>query len=252
MSLFILRRYIGGVGVQRHSFISLALGGGDWPPSRTGRFNPGKERGYPFYRRLCPRQNRPDVSEFKRSFCSCRQSKLSSSSPQPAQVRLLFAFVSDSNGQSSSHQCSMCLRNAEVKPVILLLAFVWSSSSHNSQIPGASTWLALPWPDLPPASYYRHSPSPLARGHIQWIRTRDIPVFSIEIDIKCPLNETKKLPVFISARWILKITNSMHSHSRVCCVFYDLERGDQLLCLCRKFQQTVSFRHRDVTCSRAQ
>jgi hypothetical protein len=195
----------------------------------------------------------------KRSFCSCRQSQLSSCSPHLRKCGYCLHLFRTQTGQSSSHKCSMCLRKAdlveryaEVKAVILLLAFVWSSSSHNSQIPGASTWLALPWPDLPPVSYYRHSPSPLARGHIQWIQTRDIPVFSIEIDIKCPLNETKKLPVFVSARWILKVTNSMHSHSRVCCVFYDLERGDQLLCLCRKFQQTVSFRHRDVTCSRAQ
>lgn len=75
---------MGGVGVQRHSFISLALGGGDWPPSRTGRFNPGKERECPFYTPEKKFLLLPAVATFIMQ-------------PAPAQVRLLFAFVSDSN-----------------------------------------------------------------------------------------------------------------------------------------------------------
>ena len=48
----------GGVEVYRYSFFNLGTRWGGWSTHRPGRFTPGKERGYPLYRRLGESQGR--------------------------------------------------------------------------------------------------------------------------------------------------------------------------------------------------
>jgi hypothetical protein len=42
----------GSRGIPIFFFLTSALGRGEWSTPRTGRFTPGKENQYPFYRRL--------------------------------------------------------------------------------------------------------------------------------------------------------------------------------------------------------
>ena len=44
--------HIYGVEIHLHSFLTLALDGGEWSDARCGRFANRKEPGYPFNRRL--------------------------------------------------------------------------------------------------------------------------------------------------------------------------------------------------------
>jgi len=44
---------IAGTEVQLHSFLTLALGAGEWLTSRPGRFIPGKEPRYGWNKRAC-------------------------------------------------------------------------------------------------------------------------------------------------------------------------------------------------------
>ena len=48
----------GGVEVQFHSFLTLALDADEWSTSRPGRYTPGEYPRYPFSRRLCRPQSR--------------------------------------------------------------------------------------------------------------------------------------------------------------------------------------------------
>ena len=51
-SLSIMLGHIRGVEVLFHSFITSAVGGGEWLTSRFGRLTPGKEAMCPLNRRL--------------------------------------------------------------------------------------------------------------------------------------------------------------------------------------------------------
>jgi hypothetical protein len=90
----------------------------------------------------------------------------------------------------------------------------------------ARDWYCLEWV----YSHYSTAASPsVARRRISGLLALDVPVLQMEISIKSPLNENQ-IKIFLKARWILKIRNSIHSQPLVW--FF----------LSRKFQQTENLK----------
>jgi hypothetical protein len=149
----------GGVDVQTHLFLTLALVGGEWSASRPGCFTPGERAPlYPLDRRLGGPQSWSGRHEVKiLAPTRTRNPTPWSSSPYPIAILTALSRLSlwrDTDGfnemrrreQKSSWRTPLCqtfVWNHQYRWMVLVLLHLYAqfpSSFHNFMIAWNSTW----------------------------------------------------------------------------------------------------------------